>query len=521
VLIVDARQVTRWQLAALQRLGEIAPVLVLSCRNTRARRSIGKHFLYYVFNRFTVRNYWSRKVAIDGSSVRVREIVDFDSDYDGSWQRLPQAVIDRIAAEQADAVLKFGMNLLRVPPALETPILSYHHGDPDQYRGRPAGFWESFHGKTWMGQIVQIISDRLDAGAVVAYGETRIVPHSYRATIMKAYRHSPLLLRRAIENAMSGRRIPKPCTGRNYRLPGNMIVARLLLRQASAIVGRLLYGAFFEKSWTVSTAPASAEAFARDGTFPAAAQWCHLARSGRHIFHADPFYIDEPAGILVEAMNRSTGKGELVLVRGGAGEALVSDPRRHFSYPATVRENGRTYVVPEISHWSAPAIFELRDGGLEEVGRIDVDESPRITDPTFFRHEDRLYLFGNKTEEGTDALYLWSSDSLFGRFVEHPSNPILVSPSGSRMAGQILSCGGAVYRFGQSSLKGYGNGALIFRINALTPSAYAETCVRELRFEDVRGPHTVNWADGEVLFDWYEDRFGALAWLRRLRARLG
>ena len=33
------------------------------------------------------------------------------------------------------------MNLLRIDENLKLPpILSFHHGDPSKYRGRPAGF---------------------------------------------------------------------------------------------------------------------------------------------------------------------------------------------------------------------------------------------------------------------------------------------------------------------------------------------------------------------------------------------
>ncbi len=90
------------------------------------------------------------------------------------------------------------MGLLRVPSGLACPILSYHHGDPREYRGRPAGFYELMNGKTAVGQVVQVLSETLDAGEVVAFAETKAHAHSWQRTMAEAYRASPLLLAAAV-----------------------------------------------------------------------------------------------------------------------------------------------------------------------------------------------------------------------------------------------------------------------------------------------------------------------------------
>ena len=92
---------------------------------------------------------------------------------------LSPAAIGLIVASAAcftaiDAIVKFGLGLLRVPDrtVLPIPILSFHHGDPGAYRGRPAGFWELIEGASFVGQVVQILRNRLDAGRVVAFAGT-------------------------------------------------------------------------------------------------------------------------------------------------------------------------------------------------------------------------------------------------------------------------------------------------------------------------------------------------------------
>ena len=70
-----------------------------------------------------------------------------------------------------DVVIKLGMNLHRDPDDLPARygVLSFHHGDPSEYRGRPAGFYEVLAGADHIAAIVQRIGNKLDAGKVLAY----------------------------------------------------------------------------------------------------------------------------------------------------------------------------------------------------------------------------------------------------------------------------------------------------------------------------------------------------------------
>lgn len=140
--------------------------------------------------------------------------------------------------------------------------------------------------------------------------------------------------------------------------------------------------------------------------------------------------------MLVEAMNGRTGKGELVRVSDD-DQQVVSGLQGHASYPASVEEGGRTYVVPEICDWARPAIFAIDGGDAIRVAELDIDEAG-ILDPTLVRHDGRLYLFGNRPAEGPSILRLWSAEDLFGRFAEHPASPVRTSIRGGRMAGPVL-----------------------------------------------------------------------------------
>jgi hypothetical protein len=162
----------------------------------------------------------------DSTRKRIAGTIAFESGYEGAWQTLPPPIVEKLAGSGFHVIVKLGMGLLRVPPpeVLPVPILAWHHGDPDRFRGRPSSFWEMVHGAPVVGQIVQILSNRLDGGAVVAFAETKVHPHSYRATLIEAYRHSHLLIDEAVRNALAGHALPRGSAGKNYRLPSNLAV---------------------------------------------------------------------------------------------------------------------------------------------------------------------------------------------------------------------------------------------------------------------------------------------------------
>ena len=235
-------------------------------------------------------------------------------------------------------------------------------------------------------------------------------------------------------------------------------------------------------------------------------------------FYADPFFDPESGEIIMEALNGWSAKGELVRLRAGR----IAPLRRldgHASYPASISEGGKHFLVPEISEWSRPGIFAMEGADLLRVADLDIADC-RLIDPTLFRQGDTVYLFANTAEDGVNVLHLWTARGLFHRFERHPMSPVRLSVRGSRMAGQIASVRGCLYRLGQDSRRNYGDGLLAFQIIELSPETFSEIAAGEFAFDTVRGPHTVN-ADGHrLLFDFYEERFSMFAGIRRLASKL-
>jgi hypothetical protein len=517
-VLCDGATLTRWQRAALARIEGDHELYLMVARGGPPPRRSPRHWAYYALNLLAVRNRETQAVPFPERSFAAAGRIEFTPGSDGAWATLPGEAIEWLKANDIDAVVKFALDLLRIPPAetLAVPILSFHHGDPSAYRGRPAGFHELANGERFVGQVVQILSNRLDSGEVLAFAESRAIAHSYRATLVEAFRLSPHLLPKALAALAAGRRVERPPIGPNYRLPGTLAVARFVARTTAALARRIGYGLLVEKRWEVASVAVAGDrgplaALEEAGRGPGA--WQVPEIRGGHSFYADPFFLADGA-IIAEALDRRRGKGALVRIDGDRRETLT-DPRRHFSYPFP--HGG--LIVPETAGWSRPAAYRIAEGRLDHAFDLDIDAA-RLLDPTVIERDGRTYLFANDKADGGSILHLWHAAGLDRKFERHPCSPVRISARGSRMAGRVARWGDAFWRFGQDWRGGYGDGVVAFRIVALSPDEYEEREEGSFAFAGIRGPHTVDRQGERLLFDFYRERRSLMAAPRRLLARL-
>jgi hypothetical protein len=516
-VIVDGGSLARWQADALAALGGDCRFTFYNCTNMRSQPRRLAHWPYYALNLLSLRMRLTRQVPLPLDADDV--VVDFECEHEGIWQRLPASLIERITADRAVVIVKFGMGLLRVPDdaAFPIPILSYHHGDLRRFRGRPAGFYELLSGEPVVGQVVQRLSNRLDAGSVLAFAETKAHAYSYRATMSEAYRASPLLLAQAIRNARAGCHLDMEPGDQATRLPGPVTVGRFVVGRFSALVRRLAYGMVVEKSWRVALAEHVPAGFPAEGDLPKPTAWQHVSLPKGYRFLADPFFHPDGSGLLVEALRSSTGLGEILHIDEQGHRPLLSNG--HCSYPAAVPTDAGYQLVPEISEHSPALVYRLEHASTVCVGRVAIGGGARLLDPTPFHHDGHCYLFANLAEEGPSVLRLWVGCDLTSGLMEHPDSPIRLSPAGARMGGLIMERSGQVFRVGQDLRRSYGDGLIVFAIEDLTPDRYREVPIADLRFTGVRGPHTLNLRGDTMLFDYYDDRIAPLAAIHRLRGR--
>ena len=516
-LILDSNLIENWQREALNHASDVLDIkLILNCENTNNKKSIFKNFFYYLINFCSLKNNNSIKTKFQRDELKT---ISFKSLYSGAWQSIPKEISKQILKDDIKLVIKFGMSLLAIDESLQQlDILSFHHGDPEYYRGRPAGFYEIYNNDSRVGIIVQKLSNTLDGGLIYARGFSKIYNYSYKKTAFNFFQNSKFLLRKAVVNYGNNQTVLISKLGKNYTLPSNFQSTLFIVIMLKRKINRIIYGLFFEKNWNIIKIPLSS-----DDPFRSALSTQHgniPEIDAKYTFYADPFYSIDGTKIRLEALNKTNGLGEIIEVN---SETLAVENSllrgAHFSFPFPISHKLEEFIAPETGSHSPPFLLNLSTGNKINISFVD-DTEVRLVDISIFHHNNIFFLFASKTQSSLDCLYLFSSKNLEGPYASHPSNPIVIDPSCARMAGKIFSLDGQLYRFGQNNSYGYGDKIAVQKIILLSEHSYSEEYFKEIFFSDASGPHTIDFFQNDVIYDFYVNRFSIFAGVRRVIAKL-
>ena len=412
------------------------------------------------------------------------------------------------------------MNLLRVSDEISHyHILSYHHGDPSKYRGRPAGFYEILNGEKSIEIIVQRLSNELDAGDVYAFAELKIINYSYKRTALNFYSISRCLLRKALVNLALNASLEITRNGNIYKLPGNFVVLKFIIKTLKNLFARIVYGGFYEKRWRValSDSEINFEAY----NFLKTASFQEIPILDKYNFYADPFFSIDDSKIRLEALEKQTGLGDIL-------EIDVSDLKRqeviltgkHYSYPFALELNGGEFLLPEVASHSPQYIYSVNKG-VNSKWNLNGLENYRIVDATLHRKDSYWYLFFGFNHDAHTVLNLWISDDIAGEFKPHANSPICLSPGSARMGGNIILKNENIYRLGQNNEGEYGESLTILKITEITPKSYNEAPCGSISMSNFKDPHSlaINPKTNKVVLDYYNDQFSIFAGVRRLKAK--
>lgn len=522
-VIVDKEEtISRWQFDALKSaLLDEHEIVLLLISNSKAQSHRGglKRFSYYslaLVSRFRVPSL--ARIKISQIKMEPAKKIYFDPHVSGIWESLPDNVIRQLS--DVDLIIKFGMGLLGETERIPTKygVLSFHHGDPSRYRGRPAGFWESVNKEHVMGIIVQQLSKSLDGGVIRAIGFSKVSTTSYTKTIKNMYATGVPLLRKALINCEADICISYNKSKVVFTLPTNRIVIKLLLRQLLEFFQRIKYGAFIQKSWSVARTD-----------FPGNFETELLIKKDRLKIIPKPegfTFVADPAGkmkdlIYCELLDSKTGLGEIGIWNSRTWKLLNIGVNGHKSYPQIVSHGGKNYLFPEISRIDSPTLFELDESGHEIIRSYQLKglETTRHVDSTLFCFEGYWYLFSGNNLDSEQRLNLFISSDLFSNFTPHPKSPIALDPRNSRMAGPIQVDNSRIYRFSQDCSEGYGSKIQINKVTTLSPRDYSEVRVGSIKIEKALGPHTLLKVGQEIWIDYYDEILDFKAGYRRLMAK--
>jgi hypothetical protein len=517
-IILDNLALSKWQLDALNEASDLLEVTtILNCKNTTTKKRPVKNFLYYLINAASLKNHLTRKTPYH---ITNENVIDFDSEFEGAWQRIPKDVVQKLKQDNISLVIKFGMNLLRINSHLEgLDILSFHHGDPSKYRGRPAGFYEILNHEKTSGVIVQKLSNKLDAGEILAFAQTKVIGHSYKKTALNLYSSSKHLLRKAVNNRTKGNIIPLSKSGKNYTLPSNHIAILFIITTLTSLIKKVYYGAFIEKKWLVAISKFTPDFHDHNLIDPS--HLTNIPVDHKYTFYADPFFTNNKERILLEALDKKSGLGDILEVdRNDLAKQTVLLTGKHYSYPTTFIHKDKEYLLTEVASHSNQHYSPMEEIELEAP--IKGIEDKRIVDATLFQHRNHWFLFFGENQDAHSVLHLYTATSIESEFVKHPNSPICMSPKASRMAGRIVSNDDRLYRLGQNNEGEYGESLTISEILELSETSYSEKETGTIKVDQYKGPHSmdIDQKRGSILIDYYQETFSIFAGARRFKALL-
>lgn len=519
-LIIDNSQIKKWQKSSLLEVQDLIDVkLVLNCNNTKSKKKIFKHFIYYVLNIFTLKNSFTRNIKYKNTNAIW---INFKSIINGNWQTIPSEIIKKVHSTEVKLIIKFGMGLIDVQKTnCSAPILSYHHGDPSKYRGRPPGFFEILDMEKNCGSIVQVLTNKLDGGQILAINHSKIFHYSYKKTLENLFFNSRYLLGKAILNLVKNNSISINSNGKSYKLPNNALTIKFIVVLLIRKIKRYFYGLFIEKQWNIILYEGNIDKENLDvDKIYSIDEGKSPELTNNYVFFADPFFSQENnVNIYAEGLNKWNGLGEIVLINSNNFKLkkIKLKGNGHFAYPQCINIDCNEWILPEISDHSRQRIFNVKEN---ESIDIKIEGKNRLIDATMYKKDEIYYLFCGHMDNSLDNLFLYFSDTIHGPYKNHPSNPIVSNPLNARMAGNILKKDKDTYRFGQNNCYGYGEKITVNKIKKISTKIYEEEVISEVCFKERKGPHTINFSRNKIVLDFYNNKFSLFAGYRRLIPKL-
>lgn len=231
-------------------------------------------------------------------------------------------------------------------------------------------------------------------------------------------------------------------------------------------------------------------------------------------YWADPLAFEREGKtyLFVEEYIRETKRGRIVCLTLDENAKVTShqvalERPYHLSYPFIFEHRGGIYMIPETASRRAIEVYRCENFPDRWEFVTTLMDNVYAVDTTLLNHGGRWWLFANMlTEKGAsswDELYLFSSDDPLSKdWAPHPLNPIISDARLARPAGAFFTLDGKLYRPSQDSSQRYGYAVNLNRVDVLTESDYAETCVEKILPQSgFLTTHTYSRAGGLVFTD--------------------
>lgn len=445
-------------------------------------------------------------------------ILNIDALGDADVRHFSESDLGRLNAEALDLILYFDSAHLEgnILTAARYGIWSYHHGDDDQYRGGPAGFWEMYERNSITGATLKILDETPTGGRVIyrSFGATESFESLSKNRFMHYRKTIPFVsrcLRVLYEYGPEAFTLAQPSAPSQppRDLPNNgqmlMFFGRTLLRSLLSRLEQCLD--LVHDHWLL------AYTIGRE-THPGTDNAVAAIHPPEGHFWADPFVVKNKGGhfVFFEDYDYARGVGNISVFQIGTDGSLgpprtVLETGRHLSYPFVFEWQGEHYMIPESSSEGAVKLYRALSFPCQwALERILLDNIAAV-DTTLVEHDERWYLFTNVSETGGskwDELFLFVAESPLGPWTPHPMNPIVSNVQAARPAGALFWQDGKLYRPAQDCAKSYGASISVQEVLALSPTEYRERTAYKIAptwLPKIRGCHTISLSDEITLLD--------------------
>ena len=218
--------------------------------------------------------------------------------------------------------------------------------------------------------------------------------------------------------------------------------------------------------------------------------WNVLGDPGNH-FYADPFPITWQGRTFVffEDLDHRVGKGIISAIEfddnGPTGEVVpVLEEPWHLSYPFLIEDGGELWMIPESSTHADVALYKCVRFPDKWERHTTLLSGLELADVTITRHNGLHYLFGawrDGTGGYSDSLAIYHAENLFGPWLPHASNPVLIDRASTRPAGNFATINDKLWRPVQNCSDGYGAALALAEVVELSPTTFKQVVRHALK----------------------------------------
>lgn len=429
----------------------------------------------------------------------------------------------KIAKYDLDLLVRLGFRILRgkILTTARCGVWSFHHGDPDTYRGGPAGVWEVLNNEATTGSILQILNEDLDGGLVLCrtYTSTetqsvsRNLHYHYWKTLSFLPRQLAELKRVGAESFLSAARARQPVVNvyshRMYVAPRNGEMFWALVKLAWRIVQRLWTRRLFRTQWFLLAR--------KSESLQNSLHRFQEIVPPKDRFWADPNIVEYEGRCYVffEEYLNHLQRGVISLFaideqgRWPDRATIVVERPYHLSYPFVFEHNGRRFMLVESSSENRIEAYPCEEFPHRWGAPITIMDNICAVDATLHQQDGRWWLFANVVENrgarSWDELFLFHTNDPFSKnWTAHPKNPIVSDVRSARPAGPLFWEAGRLIRPAQICDRGYGRGVCFNEVLKLTETEYEERAISQMLPDwarNIRSSHSFTRGAGWTVCD--------------------